>query len=625
MTETEKEDIMRKMDADLNVVRLGGREMLTFSNKKFYLDGEEFRIFSGSLHYFRALPAYWESLLQKFRAAGLNCVETYCAWNLHEPKPDHFCFEGIADLGRFIETADRVGLKVIVRPGPFICAEWENGGLPAWLLKDPSMRFRVNHPEYMARVRSYFHRLFSVIRPYLYENGGPVIAMAIENEYGSFGDDFSYLTALEEIYREEKMECLYFSADGETETYLCTGSHPHILKGVDFTYQENTTVAERLSYSDKYMEGQAPYFVAEYWGGAHTRWGEKDGFRQRDDAVMKREFSELINLGASFNDYMFYGGTNFGLMNGANGGEYYPLDTYKAQLTSYDYDAALTEWGDYTQRYFDLRELLAKESKESLPELPPRPEYQYVGKVSLTESASLFESKAALTRRTHSLVAENMEYYGQDYGYIRYTKTMTYDAPYTNLQVRGIRDRAHVYLNGELLGIRMRGDNHDDRILLENGLKKGDRIDVLVENMGRINFSTGVFRGDRKGIIDGIYAEHCRIMTDFEVSSYELKVIDGIEYKEGVDAPLPAFFRGVFEAEQGKECFVRFDSFKKGIVWVNGFMLGRYWERGPQEALYLPGALLRKENEIVLLETDGLRGEPCVEITDRHGLVGKTH
>ncbi len=597
--------------------------MLTFADKKFYLDGEEFRIFSGSLHYFRALPEYWEPLLQKFRAAGLNCVESYVAWNLHEPKEGVYNFEGIADLGRFIETADKVGLKVIIRPGPFICAEWENGGFPAWLLKDPSMRFRVNHEPYMRRVRAYFHELFAVIRPYLHDNGGPVIAMAIENEYGSFGDDFSYLTALEEIYKEENMNCLYFSADGETETYLCTGSHPHILKAVDFTYQEGVSVAERLSHTDKYMDGKAPYFVAEYWAGQHTRWGEAAGFRQRDDEQMKEDFSELIRLGASFNDYMFFGGTNFGFMNGANATDHYPEETFKPQMTSYDYDAALTEWGDYTQRYFDIRELLEKESAEPLPELPPRPEFQYVGKVALTESASLFENDF-LANTVHSLVAENMEYYDQDYGYIRYSKVMTYDAPYQSLQIRGIGDRAHVYLNGELLGIRMRCRNADDLLPLPQGLKKGDRIDVLVENMGRVNFSAITFRGDRKGILGGIYAQG-RIMTDFQVSSYPLNTVEGIRYKEGTDAALPAFFRGHFAAEKGKECFVRFDSFKKGLIWVNGFLLGRYWEIGPQEALYLPGAILRDENEIVLFETDGLRGDPAVEITDRHGLVGKTH
>lgn len=595
--------------------------MLTFKDKKFYLDGEEFRIFSGSLHYFRALPEYWEPLMKKFRAAGLNCVESYCPWNLHEPQPDVFDFSGIVDLERFIKTAEKVGLKVIIRPGPFICAEWEHGGLPAWLLKDPAMRFRVNHEAYLSRVRSYFHKLFSVIRPYLHDNGGPVIAMAIENEYGSFGDDFSYLTALEEIYRDEQMDCLYFSSDGETETYLCTGSHPHILKAVDFTYQEGVSMEDRLKPSDKYMQGDAPYFVVEYWAGTHTRWGEN--FRQRDDGQMKSDFSDMIRLGASVNDYVFFGGTNFGLMNGANFDNHRKDAPFEPQQTTYDYDAALTEWGDYTQRYYDIRELLSQVTKEPLPELPPRPEFQYVGQVSLTESASLFDFDI-LADISHSTTAEPMEYYGQDYGYIRYSKIMVYDAPYDRLALYGVADRAHIYLNGELLGIRMRSQNAEEPLLLPNGLKKGDRIDVLVENMGRVNFGAVMFRGDRKGILDGIYGSE-RLMTDFKVYSYTMKSLDGIKYKEGTDAKLPAFFRGRFSADEGKECFVRFDSFKKGLIWVNGFMLGRYWEVGPQEALYIPGSILRKENEIIIFETDGLRGEPTVEITNQHGLVGKTH
>lgn len=595
--------------------------MLTFDNKKFYLDGKEFRIFSGSLHYFRALPEYWESLMKKFRATGLNCVETYCPWNLHEPEPDVFDFSGIVDLERFIKTAEKVGLKVIIRPGPFICAEWEHGGLPAWLLKDPTMRFRVNNEPYMQRVRSYFHKLFSVIRPYLHENGGPVIAMAIENEYGSFGDDFSYLSALEEIYREEQMNCLYFSSDGEREVYLCTGSHPHILKAVDFTYQKDVSMEDRLKPSDKYMDGKAPYFVIEYWGGTHTHWGED--FRQRIDEQMKSDFSDMIRLGASFNDYVFFGGTNFGLMGGANCDHHNQGTYFAPQLTSYDYDSALTEWGDYTQRYYDIRELISKVSDEPLPELPPRPEFQYVGQVSLSESASLFDCET-IAEVNDSVTAEPMEYYGQDYGYIRYSKVMAYDAPYDCLTLYGVADRAHVYLNGELLGIRMRAQNSEEPLTLPEGLKRGDRIDVLVENMGRINFGPVMFRGDRKGILDGIYGSD-RLMTNFKVFSYRMNSLDGVEYKKGVDSKLPAFFKGRFEAEPGKDCFVRFDSFKKGLIWINGFMLGRYWEIGPQEALYIPGSILNKENEIVIFETDGLRGVPTVEITNRHGLMGKTH
>jgi beta-galactosidase len=217
-----------------------------------------------------------------------------------------------------------------------------------------------------------------------------------------------------------------------------------------------------------------------------------------------------------------------------------------------------------------------------------------------------------------------MEYYGQDYGYIRYSKVMSYDAPYEFLTLYGVADRAHVYLNGELLGIRTRAQSAEEPLPLPNGLKRGDRIDVLVENMGRINFGTVMFRGDRKGILDGIYGSD-RLMTNFKVFSYRMNTLNGIEYKEGTDAKLPAFFRGNFEAEKGNSCFVRFDAFKKGLIWINGFMLGRYWEIGPQEALYIPGSILNEENEIVIFETDGLRGMPAVEITNRHGLVGKTH
>ena len=337
---------------------------------------------------------------------------------------------------------------------------------------------------------------------------------------------------------------------------------------------------------------------------------------------MRADFSEMIRLGASFNDYVFFGGTNFGLMNGANYDDHYK-HPFAAELTTYDYDAALTEWGDYTKRYYDIRELLSEVSSEPLPPVPERPKFQHIGRVELTESASLFEHDG-LASITHSVTAEPMEHYGQDYGYIRYSKKFTYDAPYEYMALYGVSDRAHVYLNGELLGIRMRSKNSEEAIPLPCGLKKGDVLDVLVENMGRINFGSSTFRGDRKGILDGIYC-YDRLMTDFTVYSYTMKNLEGINYKSGCGASLPAFFRGRFTAERGKECFVRFDSFKKGLIWVNGFMLGRYWEIGPQEALYLPASILREENEIVIFETDGLRGEPAVEITDKPALSGKTH
>jgi beta-galactosidase len=218
----------------------------------------------------------------------------------------------------------------------------------------------------------------------------------------------------------------------------------------------------------------------------------------------------------------------------------------------------LTEWGDYTQRYYDIRELLSKVTKEPLPVVPPRPEFQYIGKIALNQSASLFDCDQIATI-TDSVTAEPMEYYGQDYGYIRYSKIMFYDAPYDNLALYGVADRAHLYLNGELLGIRMRKQNEEEPFRI-NGLKKGDRIDVLVENMGRVNFGSIVFRGDRKGILDGIYGQE-RLMTNFKVYSYAMKSLDGIKFEKGTEAKLPAFFKGKFVAQNNNDCFIRFDNF----------------------------------------------------------------
>jgi len=601
--------------------------MFTFKDNKFYLDGAEFKIRSGTLHYFRALPAYWESLMQKYRAAGLNCVETYCAWNLHEPKKGQYCFSGNADLERFIETARRVGLKVILRPGPFICAEWENGALPPWLFQEPSIRLRCDSEPYMTHLRDWYRVLLAKIRPYLDANGGPVIAVALENEYGSFGDDFDYLQKVEEIYREAGLDCLFFSADGDGEIFLCTGSCDHVVKGLDFGCGD-FDLMERMRCVDKYLDGKTPYFIAEYWGGNFTHWGDSACFECSNDHYRKN-LTEIVENGVSYNHYMFFGGTNFGFMAGANivkngnanaapgaGAQYRP-DT-----TSYDYDAPLTEWGDYTERYFITRELLGREADVPLPPLPPAPEYQDIGEVALTQSAHLFDNmQLARTQRSKSV--ECMEYYDQAYGYIRYRKVMACDAPYNSITLDGLRDRAHVYINGILLGIRMRTQD-ESSLTIPNGLKKGDVIDIFVENCGRVNFGPLTFSGDRKGIVGAVYGSG-RAMFNWEVSSFEMEDLSTVQYHAGTDAKLPAFFRGEFAAKPGKECFVHMDHFKKGIVFVNGFHLGRYWEIGPQTALYIPGAILKAHNEIVVFETDGLRGAPSVRILAQHGLSGKTH
>lgn len=595
--------------------------MLTYRDKRFYLDGEEFKIRSGSLHYFRTLPAYWESLMLKYRAAGLNCVETYCCWNLHEPQKGNFCFSGQLDLEGFILTAERLGLKVILRPGPFICAEWDNGGLPAWLIQEPTVRLRCNSEPYLTHLREYYQVLFSKIRPHLDSQGGPVIAVALENEYGSFGDDFEYLAAVEKIYRDAGLDCLFFSADGHQDIYLCTGSHDHIVKGIDFACHDRE-MADVFSYVDRCMDGKGPRLAAEYWGGNFTHW-EDERCYECDNAVFEKNIRQMVEMGASFNDYMFFGGTNFGFYGGANLVEAQGRGTYRADITSYDYDAALTEWGDYTEKYAIMRRLLAAESETPLPTPPPSPLYQSIGRVALTQSSSLADN-GQLARIHQSKTVEPMEYYGQSFGFIRYRKRIRRTAPYQYIELDGLHDRAHVFHNGRLLGIRMR-DHDERRIPLPQGVREGDVIDVLVENMGRVNHGPLTYRGDRKGIVGAILF-HDRVLFDWEVACFDLSDIRQVQYQEGTLSPCPAFFRGEFQAVAERECFIHMENFTKGIVFVNGFNLGRYWECGPQTALYLPGALLHDgQNEIVVLETDGVKGEAAVSITDRPGLIGRTH
>lgn len=598
--------------------------MIEVKNKKFYLNGEEFIIKSGAFHYFRAFPEYWEDILKKIKASGLNTVETYTCWNLHEPKKGEFNFSGMLDLERFIKTAEKVGLKMIIRTGPFVCAEWENGGFPAWLLKkEYNIRFRCCTEPYLTHLRDWFSVVLPKIRPYLEENGGPVIAMAIENEYGSFGDDFSYLKEVEKIYRENKMNCLYIAADGNKRYHLSTGkSGNHIVHGLDFG---GVGKEESFKILREYDEN-APYFVTEYWAGNFTNWGFDECTNIPDETV-RESMENYAKLGASFNIYMMYGGTNFGFTSGAQGNLSWMKGEYNPVVTSYDYDAAITEWGGYTQRYFDIKGAMDKENKEKLP---PSPELCSIGKVSLTESASLFDN-LQIAKKYKSVTVESMEEFDQTNGYILYSKTLDYDAELNIIKLVGIHDRALVFVNGKLIAERMRGED-ESVIEFERYFKCGDKIDVLVENMGRICYGEDTYFGDRKGITGAIILTHKindevrnpgKVTFNWDIRCFEMDNVEKVKFTEGQTTVYPAFLRGTFKSEERKSCFVHFDNLKKGHIYVNGFNLGRYWERGPLKALYIPGVLLKEngeENEIVVFESDGLRGEPSVTITDVCGI-----
>ena len=572
---------------------------------KFLADGKEYRICSGAIHYFRVLPEYWEDRLKKLRACGLNTVETYMCWNLHEPREGEFDFSGRLDVRRFVKTAGELGLNVILRPGPYICAEWDFGGLPAWLLADENVRVRCLDPVYFGHVGRYISRVMEEVGDLQCTEGGPVIAMQVENEYGSYGNDKKYLAALRELMSDSGVKVMMFTSDGGCAYMQGGGCTEGALPTVNF----GSNAAGNL----KVLQGRdIPLMCTEFWCGWFDRFGGRHHTRSARSVV--RELDSLFDAGASFNLYMFHGGTNFGFTAGAN-----HHAKYRPTVTSYDYGAPLNEYGGYTPLYHAIRDLMCKKQGIKPDVLPDAPVLQNIGEVRLTECAGLFENAERIGVRHFSPMPLCMEKYGQNFGLIHYETVLPANYGTGILSLRGVHDRAYLTLNGahrKTFDRSSEGLLHRRHSCLVSGLNKGDTVGVLVDAMGRVNY--GEHLCDRKGISAVMFNN--QFLMDFTVTSFPLDNIDKIDW--ALDAAgYPKFFRGFFRPSSKGECFVRFDGFTKGYIWVNGFNLGRFWNKGPQKALYLPGAILdpERENEIVLLELEHA-GTDSVQITDKPDL-----
>lgn len=386
--------------------------MSTFEidGKNFIFNGEPIQIISGAIHYFRVVPEYWKDRLLKLKACGLNTVETYVPWNLHEPKPGQFYFEGLADIVRFIKTAGDLGLHVIVRPGPYICAEWEFGGFPAWLLQDSDIRLRCYDTSYLEKVDRYFDELLSRLKPLQCTNGGPIIAMQVENEYGSYGNDKKYLNYLKEGMIRRGIDVLLFTSDGPMDEMLQGGTLPDVFKTVNFGSRPEEGFGKLLEY-----QSDQPLMCMEFWNGWFDHWGAPHHTRDADDAA--DVLDQMLKAGASVNFYMFHGGTSFGFMNGANYSE-----GLAPTVNSYDYDAAVSESGDLTDKYYTYQKVISKYTRIDDSILPaPIPKKAY-GQVSLDQHAGLFESLYQLSEPIQRTCPEPMEKLGQNYGYILYRR-----------------------------------------------------------------------------------------------------------------------------------------------------------------------------------------------------------
>ena len=566
--------------------------MLEKRNRKFYMDGEEFHIYSGAMHYFRIPQEYWEDRLLKLRAAGLNTVETYVPWNFHEPKKGQFNFEGMLDIVKFVETAQNLGLYVIVRPGPYICAEWDFGGLPAWLLKDKNIRIRCWDKTYIKAVEDYFKVLIPKLVPYLETNGGKIIAMQVENEYGSFGRDKKYLYWLRELMRDLGVDIQLFTSDGEDRYFFSGGGIPEDWMVANFGgYNEHRFDDLKLLQPDK------PLMCGEHWCGWFDRWGTKHHTDNAEESL-GRSLDGFFKEDANFNLYMFHGGTNFGFSSGAN---YY--DCYCPTTTSYDYGAPLNEYGGYTEKYFVLRERMKKQLGKELPELPEDAKTQKIGKVNFTGFADFRNvyKKFAVHKKSH--IPHYMEHFGQNSGLILYSTTLKGNYKDTKLNAFGVHDIAYIYINGELKHIydrtKLKGKElYDESFSVPVDAFDGEiKVDIIVQALGRINYDRRIY--DRKGL-DEIYLGG-QAIVDWDVYCMELDMAPAISYKNS-HKDFPCFMKGTFKADEKHDTFVDMRGFTNAIVYVNGFNLGRFITGGPQYTLYLPGTLLKEENEIVVLE-----------------------
>ncbi len=565
---------------------------LTYDADRFYLDGEPHTIVSGTIHYFRVPRAYWHDRLAKLRACGFNTVETYTCWNLHERTPGVFNFADNLDLAAFLDEAAAVGLQVILRPGPYICAEWEFGGLPSWLLTIPHLPLRCYDPRFLELVERYYTALFAHLRGRLACDGGNVIMVQIENEYGSYGDDHRYMQAVADIYIKLGVDVPLFTSDGPCHTMFTGGTLPGTLAVANF----GSRADKAFDYLEENRPGQ-PKMCGEFWDGWFDHWYEEHHVRVDGGDI--GEMRTMLDRGGSFNMYMFHGGTNFGFLNGANhSGQYQPT------VTSYDYNAPLSEAGDMTPKYFAIKAML-EDYFGPAPDLDvaDTPKAAY-GAHKPNAIAPLFDNLDAFPAPVESAMPMTMEELGQDFGFVLYRSTMEGPRDAHSLVLGEPRDRVHIFLDGHLAGIRER-DRRDDEVRF--GLGKGEQVELalLVENMGRVNYGPRLC--DEKGLIAGVrMAQFFHFGWTQQALRMEPDELARLHWSPVADVAAPAFYRFTVTVDTPADTFLRLDGFTHGFAMLNGHNLGRFYNpAGPQKTLYVPAPWLKSgENELIVFETD---------------------
>ena len=558
-----------------------------WKDKDFLLDGSPFLIRSGEMHYPRVPREYWRDRMKKMRALGLNTLCTYIFWDLHEPRPGAFDFSGNLDIAEYVRTAQSEGLWVLVRPGPYICTEWDFGGLPGWLLADPRAKVRSADPKFLKAAHRYTAQVGKHLAPLQITRGGPIVMVQVENEYGSFGKDKVYMNAVRKMIQDAGFDVTLYTSDGSGERNLAGGTLDGVLSVINFGDDSNT--GREFANFARFRTG-VPRMCGEYWAGWFDHWGEKHHTTAAARSVRGVEW--MLSQGISFNVYMAHGGSSFGYMSGANFGPAYQPDT-----SAYDYDAPIDEAGRLTEKFRVFRDTIRKHlpAGETLPEPPSPLPIIGIPRFELKESAPLL---ASLPKPRHSETPLTMEALGQDYGFVLYRSKLG-KAVKGTLEIPDFRDYAVVCQGSRRLGAL---DRRLKQTSLEVDLTADEPLDILVENMGRVNFGPELVR-DRKGILSKVTLAG-EELRGWEIYSLPL-ASPGTPKFGGEHAGAPALHRGTFEISTAGDTFLDLRGWGKGIVWVNGQCLGRYWGIGPQQTLFLPAPWMKPgANEIVVLDLE---------------------
>ena len=564
----------------------------------FYLDGQEFKILSGAIHYFRIQPEDWYHSLYNLKALGFNTVETYVPWNMHEPKKGQFDFQGILDIEKFLQIAQDLGLYAIVRPSPFICAEWEFGGMPAWLLTE-DMRIRSSDAPYLQAVADYYDELLPRLVPRLLDKGGNILMMQVENEYGSYGEDKDYLRAIRQMMLDRGVDCPLFTSDGPWRATLRAGTliEEDLFVTGNFGSKADYNFAQMQEFFDEHGK-KWPLMCMEFWDGWFNRW--KEPIIKRDPEELAQAVHEVLKQG-SINLYMFHGGTNFGFMNGCSARGVTDLP----QVTSYDYDALLDEQGNPTPKYFAVQKMMETYYPEH-PQMKPLTKESFeLRDIALSEKVSLFETLPNLAQPVESLYPVKMEDLGQSYGYLLYRTEASWDADEEKIRVIDGRDRMQLFVDGKLMATQYQAEIGQD-IFVAREKKATHRIDILMENMGRVNYGHK-FLADtqRKGIRTGV-CKDLHFLLNWQQYPLSFENTENIDFSKGWQPEQPAFYAFDFEMKALKDTYLDLSGFGKGLAFVNGVNIGRFWNVGPTLSLYIPHSLLKEgHNRIIIFETEG--------------------